>query len=386
MTALSDRDLLARLVAFDSTSRHGTSSIADFIADYIGRPGVRIEHNPSANPRKANLIATVGPETDDARRGLVLSGHMDVVPADEEEWESDPFELTEVDDTLVGRGAADMKGFLALAVNRAAAVDPARLRHPLTLLFTFDEELGTLGAKHFAETWPAPDRLPKQTIVGEPTALRVVRMHKGYLKLRLTFTGKAAHSGYPHLGVNAIEPAARAVAALADLRRTLERERPDRSEYFPEVPYPALNIGHIHGGVAINVVPDRCVVEFGVRLLPGMDRTAMIERMRTVLTDALPETAFRFEEIGDSPPMWHLAEDAPIYRLLCETMDQHATHSVSFATDAGWFSTLGFDCAVWGPGSIETAHRANEFIPVAELERAGAYLDTVIARTCLGEG
>lgn len=223
MTALlSDAELLRRLVGYDSTSRNSNLPIADFIADYLDRPGVRIARNLSPDGDKANLVIRLGPaDADPTRRGLVLSGHMDVVPADEDGWESEPFTLTAREDRYVGRGACDMKGFLALAMNRTRALDPARLARPLALVFTYDEELGTLGARHFVETWDA-QTLPRDAVIGEPTSLAVVRMHKGYLKLRVAFTGRAAHSGYPHLGQNAIEPAGRAIVALASLRR--ERE------------------------------------------------------------------------------------------------------------------------------------------------------------------
>jgi Acetylornithine deacetylase/Succinyl-diaminopimelate desuccinylase and related deacylases len=275
---LDDRSLLARLIAFDTTSRASNLPLADFLCDYLDRPGVRIERNPSSDGGKTNLIIGAGPEADD-RDGLVLSGHTDVVPADEPDWRSDPFTLTESGDRYVGRGAADMKGFLALAVNRLAAVDPSRLRRPLLLLLTYDEEVGTLGARRFTETYAGAARLPRSVVIGEPTELRVVRAHKGMVRLRLTFRGQAAHSGYPHLGRSAIEPAARAIVALEGLRRTMETERPANADAFPKVPFAALNVGTVAGGSAANVIPDRCEMQLGIRLLPGMTVDAMAERV-----------------------------------------------------------------------------------------------------------
>ena len=239
---LSDEALLESLVAFDTTSRLSNLPLADFVADYLDRPGIRVERMWSDDRTKANLIVRSGPERE-AGDGLTLSGHMDVVPAEEPEWRSDPFALTRSGDTYVGRGTADMKGFLALAINRMAAVDPAALRHPLALLLTYDEEIGTLGARRFASAGSETHQLPADVIIGEPTSLRVVRLHKGMLRIRLDFRGQAAHSGYPHLGRNAIEPAARAIVALADLRQTMEAERPPNGEHFPEVPFAALNVG-----------------------------------------------------------------------------------------------------------------------------------------------
>ncbi len=380
---LSDTELLRRLVAFDTTSRNSNVPLADFICDYLDRPGIRIERNPSPDGDKVNLVITVGPDDDGgARGGLVLSGHMDVVPAEEEDWRSDPFTLTEVEGTYVGRGTCDMKGFLALAINAAAALEVSKVSQPMALLLTYDEELGTLGAKHFVDTWPEPDRLPAEAIVGEPTSLKVVRMHKGYLKLRLVLRGKAAHTGYPHLGKNAIEPASHAVVALAGLGRELEAERPAHSEHFPEVPYAPLTVARIAGGVAINVVPDRCVVDFGVRLLPDMVSTDMIRRIETAITAALGEHPYELDVISDSPPML-LPEDAQIYTALCQQVGQQETRSASFATDAGWFQTAGFHCVIFGPGSIEVAHKPNESRPIAEFVKAAELLQDVVRRSCV---
>ena len=203
---LTDAELLAKLVAFDSTSSNSNLPIADFIRDYLDTPGVEIADNPNENGSKVNLLIRVGsPDHDDERSGLLLSGHMDVVPALEPDWQSDPFTLTETSDAYIGRGACDMKGFLAVAINAARRAVERRLRRPLVLLLTYDEELGTLGAQRFVETWDNASALPRNTVIGEPTSLRVVRMHKGHLVMRLTCHGRSAHSGYPQLGINAIE-------------------------------------------------------------------------------------------------------------------------------------------------------------------------------------
>ncbi len=369
-------------MAFDTTSRLSNLPLVDFVCDYLEGPGVGIRRNPSPDHDKANVVITLGPGGGDGRPGLVLSGHTDVVPAEEPEWESDPFALVERGGAYVGRGACDMKGFLALAVNRAAGVEPGRLRRPLALLLTYDEELGTLGAKQFVDTYPDIHALPRDVIIGEPTELRVARMHKGYLKLRLTLRGVPAHSGYPHLGDNAIEPAARAIVSLEGLRRALEQERPAHAEQFGEVPYAALNVARVAGGVAINVVPDRCVVELGVRLLPGMSSPEMVERVRAAVQDALGTRAFELEILGDSPAML-LDEETAVYRSLCRDVDQRRSHSISFATDGGWLTAHGFRCVVFGPGSIEVAHKPNEWLPVDQFVRAGTLLDGAVHRHCV---
>ena len=377
---LDDRALLSRLVGFDTTSRESNLPLADFLADYLDRPGVRVARNPSADGAKTNLVVVIGPETDD-REGLVLSGHMDVVPAEESDWRSDPFSLTESGDRYVGRGTADMKGFLALAANRLAATDASALRRPLALLFTYDEEVGTLGARRFTETFAPIARLPRHVVIGEPTALRVVRAHKGMVRLRLEFTGRAAHSGYPHLGRSAIEPAARAIVALSVLRRELEAERPPNGEVFPDVPFVALNVGTVAGGSAANVIPDRCEVHLGIRVLPGMAVDDVAARVRGEVARAVDEP-FVLEPVSESPAML-LDPDAPIHRALCEAVGQRESHSVMFASDAGWLQRAGFESVLFGPGSIEVAHQPNEFLPVEEFRRAGQLLDGLIHRSCV---
>lgn len=388
MAVLSDADLLARLVAFDTTSRNSNLPLAEFLCGYLDRPGVRIVRQPSPDGTKANVVAWLGPEPDQDRTGLVLSGHMDVVPAEEPEWRSDPFQLTDGGDRWLARGACDMKGFLAVAANAAlAAAGPARLRAPLVLVFTYDEEVGTLGARHLLESYPEGRLLPRSAIIGEPTSLRVARAHKGHLKMRITLHGQSAHSGYPHLGRNAIEPAGRVIGALTALRRTLEREDAPSAELFPEVPFVPLNVGTVHGGSAINVVPERCIVEVGVRPLPGMSSAVLAERVRgavlAVLAEESQDPAFEpeIELLSDSPPML-LDAEAPIHRHLCSLVGQPAGATVSFATDAGWLQRLGLDCAIFGPGTIEVAHKPNEHVPKDELARARELVGVTVRRFC----
>jgi acetylornithine deacetylase len=410
---LSDAELLERLVAFDSTSRNSNLPIADFLCEYLDRPGVRLRRNLSPAGDKVNLIFEAGPEAgvegaagaasgatagDDVDRadraaegksgrrpGLVLSGHMDVVPADEEGWESDPFSLGDRGDRFVGRGTCDMKGFLALAANLALAASGRRLSHPLALLFTYDEEVGTLGARRLVESCPEARALPSSVVIGEPTGLRVARAHKGHLTMGITLHGRSAHSGYPHLGTNAIEPAGEVISALARLRRELAAETAPHGELFPEVPFVPLNVGRVSGGAAINVVPDRCRVELGLRPLPGVDSRALAERVERVVREAAAPFTPEVEVLSDSPPLL-VAEEALVLRRLCALVGQQDTVTVSFATDAGWLQRLGMDCVLFGPGSIAAAHRPNEHVPKADLAAAREVLERAVAELCVEAG
>ncbi|MDA8018860.1 MAG: acetylornithine deacetylase [Thermoanaerobaculia bacterium] len=384
---LSDLELLARLVSYDSTSHHSNLPIADAICDYLDRPGIRIQRNPNADGDKTNLIVQVGPEIPTDRSGLSLSGHMDVVPATEPEWTSDPFELVDRGEHVVARGACDMKGFVALAVNAAVRWSQRRddLRAPLALLLTFDEEVGTLGAHHFVDTWPL-DRhpLPRRAVIGEPTSLRAVRLHKGHARGQLILRGTPAHSGYPHLGHSAIEPMGRAIVALSRLGEDLRAERHDASKYFPEVPFVALNLARIDGGAAINIVPDLCRLDVGFRVLPGIETDAIHARLRETVAEVLDGEDWAYQPGDESPPM-NLPEDHDLHRAVCALHGQTETVSASYATDAGWFQTGGFDCVLYGPGDIGVAHKPNESLPKTELEQCSHDLDRLIETFCVEE-
>ncbi len=381
MTRLDDAALLQRLVAFDTVSHRSNLPLLDYLADYVDRAGVRVARLAAPDGAKANLLVELGPEPDGTRGGLLLSGHTDVVPADEADWVSDPFQLTERDGKLFGRGAADMKGFLAVAANVAAAVPLAELRQPLVLLLTYDEEVGTLGARHFADSWTRRERLPRAVLIGEPTRLRVVAAHKGFVHVRVDLSGVSAHSGYPHLGRSAIEPAAEVVRALAAVRRQFETERVPSSAWFPDVPYVPLNVGIIRGGAAPNVIPDRCTLEITLRPLPGMDPGPLLDRVQEAVRASAGAAPWTCTVVSESPPML-TSPETPILRALAEVTDQGTPETVSYATDAGWLQTLDCDCAVCGPGDIATAHKPNEYMPIADLRGARDIVERLVTRLC----
>jgi acetylornithine deacetylase len=372
--------LLDRLVACDTTSSMSNLPAIEALEEALDRPGIELRRFASTDGARANLFARLGPPTDpDTRAGLLLSGHTDCVPAGEPEWTVDPFALTDRADRWLGRGTADMKGFVALAATLAAATDPQALSAPLCLLFTYDEEVGMLGAREFVRQWPANGSLPRACVIGEPTSLEVVRLHKGHLKLRITFAGRTAHSGTPHHGDNAIEKAAPVVEALTALRRELELERPELGELFPEAPFVPLNVARIEGGIAINVVPDRCVVELGFRPMPGSDVEALRRRVERRIRAAAPDAEIELD--GYSEPLL-TGEDREIHRFLCELVGQTASRGAPFATDGGPLSALDLDTVIWGPGSIEVAHRADEWLPKDEFRRCAELLPQLVEAFC----
>ncbi|MCH7603466.1 MAG: acetylornithine deacetylase [Planctomycetes bacterium] len=389
-TTLDHQALLTKLVSFDTTSCNSNLPLADFICDYLERPGIRIERHPNEDDSKVNLLIMAGPEPPPESRpeqgddsGLILSGHMDVVPATEPEWTTDPFALTERDGSLYGRGSCDMKGFDALAVNALANVDVNTLTRPLGILLTYDEELGTLGAQYFARHWPKDRRLPKNALIGEPTSLKAVRMHKGHLSLRITIRGTSAHSGSPHLGVNAIEPAGDLITTLIELQKQFGKVRLESSQHFPDVPYPVLSVTTIRGGSAINIVPDVCVLEVSIRLLPGQRGSEVIPGVRSAIEQTLAGREHAIEQLNESPPML-LSEDANVYRELCGIIGQTETYGETYASDAGPFQDgLGMECVLYGPGTISVAHKPNEFLPIDEFMKAAEVVEKLIQRLCM---
>ncbi|HEX5135682.1 MAG TPA: acetylornithine deacetylase [Planctomycetota bacterium] len=370
---MDDVALLSRLVSFDTASHRSNLALVDFLCEYAAP--ARAERVPSPDGTKANLVLRFGP---DEGEGLILCGHMDVVPAEEEGWRSDPFRLREEEGRLFARGACDMKGFLAVATNLAMA-ETGGLRGPLVLVLTYDEETGTAGARDLVERWPLFGTLPRRAIIGEPTELSVVRMHKGHVRVRITMRGVAAHSALPHLGRNAIEAAARVLASLRGLRHRLERAGGPNASHFPEAPHVTLNVGRIEGGVATNVVPDRCLIDVGVRPLPGMEAAEVVQQVREAVANAAGDAPFQVDVPAESPPML-LDRGSPLHGALCAAADQHGEAAMPYATDGGWLARAGISCAVFGPGSISVAHKPNEYVTRADLSRARTVLRTALGR------
>jgi acetylornithine deacetylase len=379
-TLLSDKELLRRLVAIDSVSGQPTAPIIELLCEDLDRPGINLTRVQGTATERENLVAWIGPPLAQGarRQGLVLSGHMDVVPpGDPALWDNDPFRLTESSKGLVGRGACDMKASIALFANLAAAHAASPPPHPLVLVLTCDEELGTLGARAFVEHWPSQQPLPSSAIIGEPTSLRAVRMHKGHLSCRVVVHGRSAHSGSPHLGDNAIVRAQAILQKVQALADQITAEPAPNAQHFPTVPSPVLTVATIQGGSAINVVPDRCEIGIGLRMMPGMDPAAGFQRLAACVDDEHVE----IELVNDSPPM--LADaDAPVHSALCRMLDQRDTVGVSFGSDGGHLSSLGIDCVLFGPGAIEVAHMPNEFVPEQEMAVARDTLAGLINEFC----
>ena len=364
------RALLAKLVAFDTTSFRSNLPLIAFVEEFLGRHGVRAELVYNDERTKANLWATIGPERDG---GIVLSGHTDVVPVTGQEWDTDPFTLTQVGDRLAGRGTADMKSFLAVALALVPEFAAARLKRPLHLAFSYDEEVGCIGVRRLLQELVARNLRPTAVIVGEPTSMQVVTSHKSIRTFRTTVTGVEAHASRSELGVNAIMHAAKLIAFLRKEATVMKEQADPASGYQP--PYPTINVGVIEGGTALNIVPRTCSFLWEVRALPGMDEDALPRRF----------TAFADNEVlprmrGESPkativttqshqvPALLDEPHSPALTLALSLAGSNESHRVSYGSEAGLFRQAGFATVLCGPGDIADAHRPNEAVGITQIE------------------
>jgi acetylornithine deacetylase len=376
-------ELIERLVAFDTTSRNSNLEIIDWISAYLADLGVESELVHDDTGTKANLFATLGPGD---RGGIVLSGHTDVVPVDGQPWSSEPFTVTARDGRLYGRGTSDMKSFIAVCLALAPEFLRRDIETPLHFAFSYDEEVGCIGVRGLLQRLASRPVRPKGCIVGEPTEMKVVRAHKGKLSYRCHVRGREAHSSLIDQGVNAVEAAAEAVAFLKGLARRMRDEGPFDAELSP--PYTTVHTGTMHGGTALNIVPLDAQFEFEFRHLPDHDAEALLAELEHhIETHILPEmhavdpaTGFRFEPVSCISGL-NIDEDAEIVQLARALTGANTTGKVSFGTEAGLFQEMaGIPAVVCGPGSIEQAHKPDEFIALEQVARCEAFVRKLFAR------
>jgi acetylornithine deacetylase len=366
--------ILADLVAFDTTSRNSNLELIGYVEARLAQLGIAAQRVGNADGSKANLYATLGAW---AEGGVILSGHTDVVPVDGQDWSSDPFVLARRDGRLFGRGTADMKGFLALAL--AAAPAFARLARPVHLAFSYDEEVGCLGApamiRELGERLPRP----RAAIVGEPTNMEVVRGHKSIATWIVTVRGHEAHSSLTHLGLSANMAAIRLMRSLLDLSELLEREPPAGSPYHP--PHATLTVGLVHGGTAVNILARECSFAFDLRCPAGIDAQALIAPFLAEAAELDRAMKARYPNAGVSvalrsnAPALAPQPDSEAERFARRIAgDNGPARVVSYAAEAGQFQQAGFSTIICGPGSIEQAHQPDEYLEVAQLERGAAFM------------
>lgn len=368
--------MLERLVSFDTTSRGSNLALISFVEDYLAGHGVASRRVPNAQGNKANLFASIGP---DVEGGVVLSGHTDVVPVDGQPWTSDPWTLTRKGERLFGRGTCDMKGFLALALAALPEFKGAPLKTPIHLAFSYDEEVGCLGAPDLIAAIAAAVPAPRAVIVGEPTDMEAVCGHKGIASFRVTVMGREAHSSLPHHGVSANMAAIRLLSSLVALSQQLERTADPASRFDPK--WATLTVGQINGGTAVNILARQCVFLFDLRTPPGMEPLeilkpffAEVEAMDAELKARATEAGAKIEVRAITPGL--APEDNGEAEAFARRLagDNGPPRVVSYAAEAGQFQRAGFSTVICGPGSIEQAHQPDEYVEIAQMERGAAFM------------
>jgi acetylornithine deacetylase len=373
--------ILETLVAFDTTSHRSNLALISWVETYLAGHGVVAHRLENAEGIKSNLLATVGPAVEG---GIILSGHTDVVPVDGQPWTTDPFALTRRDERLYGRGSCDMKGFIALALAAVPDLLAASPKRPMHVALTYDEEIGCLGApsliRHVIETLPRPSLV----MVGEPTSLNVVSGHKGILYHEVIVRGREAHSSQPHLGVSAIMPAVRLMSCLERIAQRLEDEADRSLPYDP--PWATLTIGVVGGGTANNILARECRFVFDLRA-PALDDPyallaeffALATREDTAIKARAPEGGVTVRLLADVPA-FEAPPGGPAEAIARRVAgDNGPPRTVAFATEAGQFQNAGFPTILCGPGSIDQAHKPDEYVDVAQMERGGDLMTRLIA-------
>ncbi len=372
--------LLKTLVGFDTTSRESNLQLIDFVRSYLESFDVPCELIYNDERSKANLFATIGPAD---QPGIVLSGHTDVVPVDGQPWTLPPFELSEHDGKLYGRGTADMKGYIACVLALVPALIEAPLRLPVHIALSYDEEVGCIGVRSLLKVLEQRPVKPLLCIIGEPTELKPVLGHKGKLAMRCDVQGHACHSAYAPLGVNAIECAAELIGELGRIGRQLKDEHFD-PRFDP--PYSTVQTGVINGGKALNIVPADCRFDFEIRALPSQDpalvaqqlkayaEQQMLPRMRAVSE----QSDIRFSELSAYPG---LATDArsQAAQLIATFCGSDDFGTVAFGTEGGLFDAVGIPTVVCGPGSMDQGHKPDEFVSVDQLTACDEMLHRMLA-------
>ncbi len=375
MTSL---DLIKALIGFDTTSRGSNLALIDFAEDLLAKSGARCRRSYDTSRAKANLFASFGPEGDG---GYVLSGHTDVVPVDGQPWSSHPFKPEVRDGKLYGRGASDMKGFIGVALSLAPEIAKARLKRPIHLALSYDEEVGCNGVKGLLDDLKAQGIKPALAIIGEPTLMTVVGAHKAGSVLTTTCRGHEHHSSAPEKGANAVMMAGEFVKLLDDVWTEL---RADADPRF-DPPHTTLQAGRIVGGTVVNILAREAVVTWEYRALPDRDPEKIVETVkRRAAEEILPKYRRRAADAGidtalhSAYPGLVLNEDSPAIALARELTGANRVGAVSYGTEAGQFQRYGIPAVICGPGSIDQAHQADEFCALSEYDACETFLRKVI--------
>ena len=385
MISADSRALIETLVAFDTVSAKSNLALIEFLRERLAEHGVEARWVHDETGGKANLYATVGPQD---RPGVLLSGHSDVVPVKGQAWSSDPFAVAERDGRLYGRGTADMKSFIAVALAYLPAMVRADLTTPIHLAVSYDEEVGCIGVRRLIEVLNGLAVKPALCIIGEPTGMRVAVGHKGKRAYRVHVRGLECHSSLAPQGVNAVDYAAELVVFLRRLARR-QAQRGAREEAY-EVPVTTIHTGTIEGGTALNIVPKDCCFDFEIRNLPGDDPEPLVDEVRRFARDELepemralsPDCGIAFEALSGYPGLdTDPGEEVVTFVKSLAGANQHG--KIDFGTEGGLFQrTAGIPTVVCGPGEIAQAHKPDEWISLDQIALCERFMERLIERLC----
>jgi len=379
-------NILKSLVSFDTTSYKSNLDLIAFVESYLNTYKIKSTLVFDPSRKKANLYATIGAVNEG---GIMLSGHTDVVPVKGQAWTEDPFHLIQKKNKLYGRGTADMKSFLALILSRIPKMINANLSKPIHLAFSYDEEVGCVGVHRLLDLINGNSVKPNFCVVGEPTNMEVVTGHKGKCAYQVIVRGLACHSGQAPFGVNAIHYAAKLISYIMEISK--EKSITGPFDYDYEVPYTTLHSGVVSGGTALNIVPDSCQFEFEIRHLIDDNPRELINKIKLYAKEHLlpdmhkvsSKTDIHFEEKVTYPGL-SIDESSEFVRYIKKILKNNKHKKVIFGTESGLFQEkLKIPTVVCGPGSIDQAHKADEFISINQLEKGGKFLDDLIASTSI---
>lgn len=373
--------ILQDLIAFDTTSRNSNLTTIEYIQKKFDKLHIPYELTYDEDKDKANLFATIG---DESVPGLVFSGHTDVVPVDGQNWRGNPFILHQRDDKLYGRGTSDMKGFIAVCLAMAEVFQKAKLPIPIHFAFSYDEEVGCIGVRDLIDELEQREVKPLACVVGEPTNMKIVSAHKGMLHTLCSINGSAGHSSLPDQGVNAIGTAAQLINRLQEISEDIKKNGPFDKRFTP--PHSTIHVGKISGGVAINIIPDHCEFDYEIRNIPSQDPKDIAGQIEKFASDDLLPDMHAVDEQTDIGwqkssgfPALDTPDKAGLNKWMKKTLNTKAQlGGVSYGTEAGLFSNIGIETIVCGPGSIEQAHRPNEYVAMSELEACLEFMHACI--------
>ncbi len=370
--------ILERLIGFDTTSALSNLPLVDYVRRYLASHGVEAHLDASADGNKANLVATIGPRVEG---GVMLSGHTDVVPVANQQWAHNPFRLSRLGERFYGRGTADMKSFIAAALALVPELRSAGLRVPIHIVLSYDEEIGCFGAHRLVDYIAGNLPRPAFAVVGEPSGMQVANQHKGNYGFETAVRGREAHSSRPQLGASAISAAAELVVRLSGMAAEFRRATPDAAASEFEPPYSTINVGQIDGGTAVNIVANECRFRWEVRPVPSDDARQVREKLDAFATGELlprlrataPEASIATRPLFALPP---LACDArsPAEQVVLQSSGAKRALAVAFASEAGIFQKAGIPTVICGPGSIEQAHKPDEFIELSQISECLTFL------------